>query len=172
MKKILLTIAILLLVILVACSDDANPSAKIISEYPETIIQDIEVLPEDFRKNIVVPSKLPDTYETIHFGYSSEPYNDPTGNIINTTFIYADEATDYQLILNTMYGDVTFANETSNETVTLESGIEAKVTGEYELHWQGEDGNYQELSLLVPPDVTDADFTIDDLVEIANSMLE
>lgn len=156
--------------ILGACSNGINSSQDIISNYPEKIKQDIGELPEDFRKNLVVPSKLPDSYKVIHFSYSSEPMNDPTGNIIDTAFIYAGENTDYHLVLNTMYGNATFANEKSGETVTLDNGIEANIIDDYSIIWVDENEKLQELSLMVPSDITETEVTKDDLIEVANSM--
>lgn len=170
MKKILLSFLVIIISgILGACSNDTNSSQEIISNYPETIKQEIEELPEDFRKSLVVPSKLPKSYSVINFSYTSEPMNDPTGNIINTTFIYEGENTGYHLVLNTMYGDVDFANEKRGKTVTLDNGIKAKVIDEYAIRWVDENENHQELSFIVP-DLNEAKVTKDDLVEVANSM--
>jgi hypothetical protein len=95
--------------------------------------------------------------------------NDPTGNIINTTFIYQGENTGYNLVLTTMYGDVEYADGNHGETVTLNNGIEAKVIDGYAIRWVDEDGNHQELSFVVPDPAT-AQITKDDLIEVANSM--
>ncbi|MFD1851276.1 hypothetical protein [Oceanobacillus bengalensis] len=167
MKKSLSFLAIIIIGLLTACSNDTNQYQEVISNYPETIKENIEELPEEFRENIVVPLKLPESYSVIDFGYTSEPINDPDGNIVLTNFIYAGN--NSQLLLNTMYGNVSYANEKSSETVTLDNGIEAKVV-DYSLRWEDQDGNHHELSLIVPPDTTDTEITIEDLIEIANSM--
>lgn len=167
MKQLFSLLALLFIGILSACSNDSNPSQEIISHYPENIKQNIEELTEDFSDSIVVPSYLPEPYRVIDFGFTSEPINDPNGRIVLTNIIYAGESS--QLLLNTMYGNATFANQGSNEIVTLDNGIEANL-GDFSLSWENEAGNYHELSLIVPPDGTEPEITIEELIKIANSM--
>lgn len=166
LKKLLLFIGIIISM-LTACSNDTSQSQKIILTYPESVQETIMELPEDFRNKIIVPSKLPDIYSVIDFGYTSEPINDPNGNIILTDFIYAGK--NSQLVLTTMYGNVSFANEYGGGTITLDNGIEAKA-GDFSLRWENKNGDFHELSLMVPPDTTEIEMTMDDLIEIANSM--
>ncbi|QHS21950.1 hypothetical protein GWK91_02885 [Virgibacillus sp. MSP4-1] len=103
----------------------------------------------------------------VDFDYTSEPANDPDGKIILTTFTYAGDSSN--LLLNTKYGNVSYANEKSSKTVTLENGMEANVS-ESSVRWENENGHHHELSLIEPPDETGSDVTRDDLIEIANSM--
>lgn len=167
MKHALPLLVVMIIGLLTACSNDLNPSQEVIANYPETIKKSIEELPAEFRENLVVPSKLPESYRVIGFGYTSEPPNDPNGKIILTNFIYSGDHA--QLLLNTMYGNGSYANEKSSETVTLDNGIVAKV-GDFSLRWENKDGNHHELALIFPPDVTETEMTMDDLIEIANSM--
>ncbi|SEM76804.1 hypothetical protein SAMN05192533_105243 [Mesobacillus persicus] len=168
MKHALPLLVVMIIGLLTACSNEVNQSQEVIANYPEAITERIEELPEAIRKNLVVPSKLPESFHVIDFGYTSDPPNDPNGKIILTNFIYSGDHA--QLLLNTMYGDsVSYTNEKNSETVTLDNGIVAKV-GDFSLRWGNEDGSYHELALLFPPDVTETEMTIDDLIEIANSM--
>lgn len=164
------SILLLFLVFLGACSTEVNSTQKVLSNYPESIMEDIKSLPEDFRINLVVPSELPESYKPVRFDYITEPYEGPTERVVNTSFIYHKDEKSYPLILLTMYGNVTFANENIKETITLDNGTEAKVTGDYTIRWgNGKDQTY-ELSLAVPKGGSDPEIQIEDLIDVANSM--
>lgn len=168
MKKLL--VLILSISFFTACSNQADSSQAVLADYPESVQEDMEELPEAFKDSLTVPSELPDSYKPIQFDYIRQPMDDPNGEITNTSFVYAADDTSYPLILFTMYGEVMHQNETVRETITLENGIEAKIIGDYSIRWESEKGQTHDLSLIVPPDGTEPALTIDDLIETANSM--
>ncbi|MFZ3579923.1 hypothetical protein [Virgibacillus sp. DJP39] len=141
-----------------------------IADYPERIKEKIEKLPEEFKENMGVPTELPESYSIADFGYTRQPFDDPNGRIVHTSFIYAGGNTN--ILLNTRYGEATSSQDDYEyETVTLDNGIEAEITtSESSLSWVNKDGNHHILSLLVPPDTTDPDVTIEELIKMANSM--
>ncbi|GAA0502988.1 hypothetical protein GCM10008986_33280 [Salinibacillus aidingensis] len=167
MKQTLTFVIMIVIGILSACSSDSNPSQETISNYPEKVQDKVAELPEEIRETLVVPAELPENMRVVDFDYTSEPVNDPDGKIILTTFTYAGDSSN--LLLNTKYGNVSYANEKSSKTVTLENGMEANVS-ESSVRWENENGHHHELSLIEPPDGTGSDVTMDDLIEIANSM--
>lgn len=167
MKKSLL---LLLVVFLTACATEADSTQETFSDYPDSIKEDIERLPEDFKDNLVVPAALPESYKPVRFDYIAEPNNESIERIVNTSFVYAQDEKSHPLIFDTMYGNVDFANEDIRKTITLDNGTEAKVTGDYSLRWgNGKDQTY-ELSLAVPEGESDPEIQMDDLIEIANSL--
>lgn len=172
MKKFILLL--LSVTLLSACSNDATASDEVISSYPETVRDEIATLPEKIQKNIAIPAKLPTESYKVQFFYDSNPLNDPNGNIVDTTFIYGGGDPPWNLQLTTWHGDSTSSNNNSTEKVTLDNGIEAEITGTdddnvKEIKWENENGKTHSLTLLELPD-TEPQYTVDDLIGVANSM--
>lgn len=161
-KKI--SIPILFLILLTACSSEVVSSKEISTSLPVEIKEKIEKLPEEFINQVETPSKLPGTYILKSFDFTS----DSNGNILNTTFIYSDYA-NHNLVFSTWYIDVSQSRKVI-DTVTLKNGNVAEITGDFDISWRNDKGYTHDLSMVIDPNGGRNDFTIDDLIKIANSV--
>ncbi len=170
LTTIILFIGFAVLLFSMIDSQDNNQIEQLTSEYPSDVKEKIAELPESVQENIVVPSKLPSESYNVQFTYMSEPMNDPNGRIVQTSFLYIGDNPSYHLILTTWYGNAITKNSKTYDKVTLDNGIVAKITGEKALKWKNDKGHLHELSIMEPPDASESQFSIDDIVNIANSI--
>lgn len=172
MKKFTLPFLLILIALLTACSNESI--GEVTTDYPETVKDEIKKLPDNVKENMAVPTKLPSESYDVQFSYESDPINDPTGDIINTTFVYVGENPTWHLQLTTWHGNASASSYKDKQKVTLENGIEAEMSGtdndnQKGIEWKNKNGKIHSLTLLEHPD-KEPQFTMDDLIEIANSM--
>lgn len=84
--------------------------------------------------------------------------------------IYAGDSPDYNILLTTWYVDASSPNRQVLDTVTLKNGNEAEITGDFDISWKNDKGYIHDLSVIFHPGVTGYDFTINDLIDVANSV--
>jgi hypothetical protein len=149
MKRVLLSIFVILL--LVSCSSKTSSETRS-AQLPDDIKNVIELFPVDIKDEMLFPTKLLSEKYTVDFGYTSEPVNDPNGNIVLSYFIYADE---------------------NSETFKLKNGIEATYSetknGLQRVVLWTDDNSTHEISLIENPQRNKPIYTKEEFLEVVST---
>ena len=172
MKKI--TMAFLLLVFMISgCSNEVG-SKNVSLDFPTDVKTKIENLPEEIQSNLKYPTEFPNDPSFVSFSYQTTDINNElNGDIIFTEFTYGGDEKGWMLHVTTWHSEVPNLDSSDYETVTLTNGIEANIKKNSQgkvLEWINENGELN--SLLLMQTSEERNYTIDDLVEVANSMVE
>ncbi|WP_430787052.1 hypothetical protein VBD025_15435 [Virgibacillus flavescens] len=168
---LILCIGVAALLFTVFNNQNSSPTIEqLTAEYPEEVKEKIAELPESIQEKLVVPTDLPSDSYNVQFSYESVPINDPNGEIIFSTFLYIGENPSYHLMLTSWYQNASSSSGKSYEQITLDNGVKADIVSDTELKWRDKEGDLHELTLLEPPDVKESQFTVEDLIEVANSV--
>lgn len=168
MKKFFVFFCLLLLT---ACSG-TGAIEKLKEDFPDTVKEVAESLPEKIQKELAVPTKLPFDVNGVKLSYAGNPSGDPQGEIIHTEFMYAGD--DGNLHVTTYHHkNTSFSTDDKQlKTITLKDGtkayIESDSASDKSIRWK-KDGLYHSILLINKPKVN-MKYTIEDLVKIANSM--
>jgi hypothetical protein len=168
MKKILVTLFILLLT---ACNGNGTVE-QLKEKYPE-IKEVAEQLPKSVQEKLAAPTALPFEPKNVVLTYAGDIPGNPKRDIIHTEFIYGD-GVGVNLHITTFHHKNSTWSTDDNElkTVKLKDGTKALIEGDAEyvkqIRWK-RDGIYYSIMLIKSPKI-DKEYTIDDVVETANSM--
>lgn len=169
-KNISLIFSLLIIFSLYSCSNETSFEQKA-SSLPKDVKNEMSKLPDEVLEEILIPSKLPSDSYTVDFGFTSEPINDPDGEIISTTLIFIAENGDWNLIINTWHSNATAANKKSSETIKLDNGTKAEYSESKDgrgksVTWNmGKKAKY-EVTLLS----MNGKYTKENLIEVVNSV--
>ncbi|PEJ53809.1 hypothetical protein CN692_21105 [Bacillus sp. AFS002410] len=169
MKKIILAISILLLT---ACTNGNSALDKLKEDYPKTIKKEVEMLPENIQNEIAVPKRLPINVKNVSLDVQKNIGNDT----INLTSINYRDGKGVIVEVTTYHQkNIEFSGEGQQLTTKLKDGTKVIIVrddkdGSKIIRWK-KDGLYHEIMLVKLTDI-DQNYTIIDLVEIANSIYE
>jgi hypothetical protein len=164
MKKIII---VSLLILLTACSENGNATVEQLKEDHPHVKKVVEELPESVQENLAAPKKLPFKPKNVELIYAGDPPGNPNGNILHTEFIYGKgDGTLFQVTM--------FHNKKSNfhekgkpKNTKLKDGtkviIEVETSNAKGIRWEKDDLYYAMM-------LRGSEFTIDDLLEAAESM--
>ncbi|MRH41499.1 hypothetical protein GH741_02280 [Aquibacillus halophilus] len=139
------------------------------ADYPEKVKAKIADLPEDVQNRLIVPTEFPDEPKSFTFRVDLVDPMQEESRILSTEFAYGGAEVGWGLFVTTWHTEVIRDNVDPTETVTLDNGKEAIIFGNdssKSIEWKGEEGMYHNIMLMQ----LESQFTVDDLVKIANSM--
>ncbi|UFT99053.1 hypothetical protein KO561_17990 [Radiobacillus kanasensis] len=151
---------------------DNPPIQELTSDYPTDIKENIDMLPEAIQKKLRVPTRFVSEPENKQLTIMSYPeMNDPKADQIDfIQFDYSSTSPNWRVTIQIWPNGAKESSNSSNETVTLDNGITAQVSendGFNEISWNANNATY----LIQITDV-DNSYTVDDTVQLANSMIQ
>jgi hypothetical protein len=164
MKKIMIAV---LLFLLTACSEKGNATVEQLKEDHPHVKKVSEELPESVQENLAAPKKLPFTPKNVELIYAGDPPGDPKGDIHHTEFLYGTGKGELFQITTFHNKQSTFHDEGKPKTTKLKDGtnviIEVDKPETKAIRWKKDDHYYAMM-------LKGSEFTIDDLLEAANSV--
>jgi hypothetical protein len=131
-------------------------------------------LPDDFKDEMIFPTKLLSEKYNVDFGYTTEPVYDPNGKIVLSYFIFADVNSDWNITLNTFHNSSTPSESKDNETVKLKNGTKATYSETKDglqrgIIWTDDDITH-EITLIENPERSEPIYTKEECLEVINNL--